>query len=91
MKSEKVEMYLALVRGLLSCVPGDWSCLADSTVDRLDEGVWVVIFGADSGVSHMSQLSVSSSTAAGLLEWRAGRSVSFSARGVAASLLSEGL
>lgn len=68
MKSEKVEMYLALVRGLLPCVVGDWSCFEDSTVDRLDEGVCVNL-GADSGVSHVSQSStVSSSASAALLE-----------------------
>lgn len=61
-------MYLALVRGLLSCVPGDPSSFEDSTVDRLDEGV-CVIFDVGSGLSHIAQLSaVSSSAATGLLE-----------------------
>lgn len=59
MKSEKVEMYLALVRGLLPWVVGDWSCFEDCTVERLDEGVCV--FAADMGVSHTSQLSAVSS------------------------------
>jgi hypothetical protein len=61
-------MYLALVRGLLFCVPGDWSCFEDSTVDRLDEGVCFIL-DVGSGVSHISQLSAVSSSAAGLLEW----------------------
>lgn len=61
MKSGKVEIYLALVRGLLPCVVGE-CVFFDSTVDRLEEGV-CVIFCVDSGVSHTSQLSAVSISA----------------------------
>lgn len=93
MKSEKVEMYLALVRGLLLCVVGDWSCL-DTTVDRLDEGVCVCVFFPDIGVSQTSQSSAvsSSSLLTGLPLRRSGWVLSFSPRGVVASIFSsEGL
>lgn len=82
-------MYLALVRGLLPCVVGDWSGF-DSKVDRLDEGVCVLF--PDNGVSQTSQLSaVSSSSLAGLPERRPSRSDSFSPRGVVSSTFSERL
>lgn len=78
-------MYLALVRGLLPWVVGDWLCFEESTVDRLDEGVCV--FAADIGVSHTSQLSaVSSTVLAGLPERGSGSSRSFTPRGLEASI-----
>lgn len=68
MKSGKVEMYLALVRGLLPWVVGDLSCFEESTVDLLEEGVCFIL-EAGSGVSHRSQFPmVSSSVSTGLLE-----------------------